>query len=163
MTARRRVLMVAGLLFSAAALPASESPVVGHDLKQLRAPGISAVMWTRRSSTYTLQIVFPGRGFRVGNVAAAPSPQPVSASNGNPSLPYPDIRAWVLHASGAALSPLRRHAVTGTKATPVARSAQDNTARTEINYEFDLATGEEAVAVALSVHGQFYIEKLAPL
>ncbi len=90
-------------LLAGAATPVTEpvDPVVGHALAELEIPGeVTAVLWTRRTTHYTLQISrrTAGTGLR-GRVARQ---TPASAPAGEKD----DVQVWLLRADGTHISPL---------------------------------------------------------
>ena len=128
-------------------LPAEpQTPVLAQDLKKLRAPGkVASVLWTRRTDQYTLQIVFP-RSYRMPAVDA--QRKPVSAAT-NPS-----IQAWLLKADGTVIPASRR-------SVSISGQTQGNPPD-EVLYSIPLPAGREAVAVALMIDNDYYIEQLQP-
>lgn len=121
--------------------------VVAQDLKQLRAPGkISAALWTRRNDFYTLQIVLDVRGSRLMQTGQRIIPQASS---------IPQVQVWLLRGDGTLILP-RRTEVPGSGT----RELGPRTIALEASYSFPDTAGKEAVAVAMSVDGNFYIEKL---
>ncbi|MDQ2640348.1 MAG: hypothetical protein M3Y79_07200 [Pseudomonadota bacterium] len=154
------VLACALLSFSfsaAAAAPTAEpgDPVVGHALTQLEIPGeVSAVMWTKRATHFTLQISrrTAGTGTR-GPVAKR-------TAAGDPPPEKDDVQVWLLRADGTHIEPLPRSTV-----LPSLRemSGCGRCLGYWINYAFPLAAAEDAVAVAMQFNGRFLIEKLPAL
>lgn len=136
---------------------AQETPPA-HDLKKLRVDDkVQAVLWTRRSDGYTLQVVFP-RSSRVLD------PRQQDPGRGGPLLAYPDVRVWLLKEDGSLIEPTRRLGVAPTtQAAVVARGADDRIVRMEVLYHFPLSAGTEAVAVAVKVDGEYRIEPIIPL
>jgi hypothetical protein len=128
--------------FCGAAAPSSltaaaESPVLAQDLKKLRAPGkVASVLWTRRSDHYTLQVLFP-RNYRI----------PSGVKN-------PVVQAWLLKADGTLIVAARRS---------VSISGQrPGGPPDEVLYSIPLPEGKEAVAVALMIDSDYYIQELQP-
>jgi hypothetical protein len=136
-----------------------EAQVVARDLQKLRVPGkVSAVVWTRRNDTCTLQVVLQmTTEYQIrakvyaqraaAGVAGAPLPTPK----------LPDVQAWLLGQDGAAIS-----RIAGTPAFPAVIKASDGVPL-EMQYSYPLAAAQEAVAVAIMVDGVYFIEQLLPL
>jgi len=123
--------------------PVAQDSVVARDLKKLRVPGkVAAVLWTRRNDRFTLQVVPPG-GSRIGYVAK-PDPKAQSFAD--------RIQVWLLRADGTMIMPAGF-------ATPGANPGK-NLPPVEVLYAFPLSANKEAVAVAMKVDDQFYIEEL---
>lgn len=154
-------LLAAALVGLFTALPAAlaDEPGRALNLTLLRSEGrIEAVLWTRRTDHYTLQVVFPRRG-RI----SAPT-QKVVENDPDPRLAYPDVRVWVLKADGTVIPPLQRLGVSpDLTATPVPRGASDGNTRIEVMYRFPLSAGTEAVAIAVAVDGEHRIQQVTAL
>lgn len=137
---------------------ASEAQVVAQDLPKLRVPGkISAVVWTRRNESYTLQVVLqmPVEYQIASKVAAQRAAQGLApAPPATPKLPQ--VQAWLLKLDGTLAA---RNA--GSPAFPAATRASDGVPL-EVKYSFPMSAAEEAVAVAIMVDGVYYIEPLKP-
>lgn len=136
------------------AATAAEPAVVAQDLVNVRASGkIAAALWTRRPDSYTLQLVLGTSGSRVlplvdGRRMVTPSTTLV--------LEVPEIRVWLLRADGRQILP--------TWYTPGATSKPEPCFRTcEKLYRFPLADSAEAVAMAIRIDDEYYIEKLESL
>jgi hypothetical protein len=120
---------------------AQEPPVLAQDLKKLRVPGkVGSVLWTRRTDQYTLQVVFP-RSYRM-------LPKQPPATN-------PAVQAWLLKADGTLIAAARR-----TVSMPGQSSGN---LPDEVLYSIPLSAGQEAVAVALMIDSDYYIQELKPL
>jgi hypothetical protein len=116
--------------------------VLAQDLKKLRVPGkVAAVLWTLRADHYTLQVLFP-RNSRMRSVP------------GQNLVKDPVIQAWLLKADGT-LVPAARRSVSISGQSP-------GTPPDEILYSIALPAGREAVAVALMIDNDYYIEQLKP-
>lgn len=159
---QRVVLVLAAALLStafaaSAAAPTSEpgGPVLGHTLTQLEIPGkVSAVMWTRRPTHFTLQISRRTADER-GNFRGASRTAPPA---GTPD--QDQVQAWLLRADGTHIAPLH-----GPGLLP-SISDMNRCIRCLgywVSYSFPLSAGEEAVAVAIQFNDQFLIEKLPAL
>ena len=124
------------LICCAAVVPlaaAQETSVLAQDLRKLRVSGkVSAVLWTRRTDSCTLQVVLPR--------------QPQG---------YASIQIWLLKSDGTQIPPMRRWETPATAKTCLRCIAS------EVEYSFPLAAGGEAVAAAISIDGDYYIERLA--
>ncbi len=94
---------------------------------------VESVLWTRRSDRYTLQIVFP-RTSRVLRPQA-----------------NPEVTLWLLGADGIAI--------------PTSRAAPQTSGPLagEIAYSVSLSAGESAVAAAIKVDDEYFIERLQAL
>lgn len=114
----------------------SDSPsVVAHRVIAPKAsPKVGTVLWTRRTDRYTLQVVFP-------RSSAVPSRQQ-----------NPAVTLWLLGADGAVISSSK---------DPV--PVKSNTPPAEVSYSVPLSSGEAAVAAALRIDDEYFIEKLQPL
>lgn len=129
---------------------AEKRDVVSQDLKQLRAPGkIEAAIWTRRPEGYTLQVVL---NLNTPSLGPMDGRRKVPSAGPEPS-PLAQIKVWLLRADGSLIQPRRTELPNPAIAGPRTR-AMDAT------YVFPEAAGTEAVAVAMQVDGEFYIEKL---
>lgn len=122
-------------------------PVVAQDLKQLRIGEISAVLWTRRTDRYTLQVIMARPGALVGSrLSAAMQPPPAS------SAAAPQV--WLLAPDGKVLAPA------STLQTPQDGKCALRCLGYEYLYSFARAAAQEAVAVAIQHNGERRIEKL---
>lgn len=146
------------ITFSAGALPASpaaDPAVVGVALTDLEIPGkVSAVMWTKRPTYFTLQI----------NRRTAPTgirgPVATRTASGDPGPEKDDVQVWLLRADGTHIEPLPRSTVLPSfPEQGCGPRCQGYT----INYAFPLTAAQDAVAVAMQFNGQFLIEKLPAL
>ena len=143
-----------------ACLTAAQSrDIISQDLKQLRAPGkVEAAIWTRRPEGYTLQVVLkltsPAPLRLVDGRRSVPG-----AESGSPRLPapaMPQLQVWVLRADGTIIQPRNTRPANAATAPP--RSLV-----VDATYVFPDVAAEQAVAVAMRVDGDFYIEKLESL
>jgi hypothetical protein len=144
-----------------AASPGAQSvPVLSQDLASLKGTkGVSAALWTRRPDSYTLQLVLPVSGSRmlplvdgrrmvtVSTVASATSPAPTRIKT----------NVWLLRADGTQILPTFR-SPDPSLAQCVARCIAG-----EVLYRFSIADARQAVAAAIQVGENFYIERLATL
>jgi hypothetical protein len=172
------VALLAAVTNSVAAMSAEAdvAAVVAQDLLTVRDSGkVKAAIWTRRPDSYTLQLVtgvpsdiFVGRtianlrgldpsfgtrtlqmveGRRVAGQRITPLPRIA-----------PKIQVWLLRADGTQILPTWR------SAEPVAgKTCSLRCIATETLFRFSLPEGAQAVAAAISIDEQYYIEKLQPL
>jgi hypothetical protein len=96
------------------------------------------VLWTRRPDHYTLQVVLP---------------KPDYAPTGR----QPDVTLWLLGADGVAIPTSRVRPVKNTSTFAIQYSVS------EISYAVPLSSGQSAVAVALKIDNDYFIQKLKPL
>ena len=147
-------LVLAGVLTpTIAASPADEPAVLARGLDNLReAPGIAAVLWTRRVTVCTLQVILPSPVYgRRGGTGDAPQ--------GPPKAPAPiKLEVWLRKADGSTVSPSGRWESTGFNAPAVSRRAPGP----EVLFAFPLSAAREAIAVVMRVDGAEYTEKLEP-
>lgn len=124
-------------------IPVLASEPSGIYMQELTAAKASAkvatVLWTRRSDRYTLQVVFPKE-----------SP----ASFFVPAGVAPTVRVWLLSADGSAI--------------PVARNPPENgnemsSRPGEITYAVSRAAGQKAVAAALRIDDEYFIDAISPI
>ena len=126
----------------------AETPVLAKDLNTARLPGkVAAVLWTVRTDHCTLQIVFPN----AGRIAQAVRNDPEFKAR------RPDIQAWLLKADGTLIAPTRR------LEPGVAAKDRRQPYGVEILFDYPLSADKEAVAAAISIDGEFYIEQLGSL
>jgi hypothetical protein len=96
-------------LFLSYGAPAGEQPQVVA--QQLHSPKtskkIAAVLWTRRSNEYTLQIVFS----RTGGIIGIVDGQSILGPQGQ----HPTVMAWLLRADGTAIPTKRTPSQTSSK------------------------------------------------
>ncbi len=188
-TVRVALICCAGTLPAVAAAP--DVPVLAQELEKVRASGeVLAALWTRRSDSYTLQIVlrnplsgvFGSRtlalidGRRVvstsnqADVAMPPNPatqisrpdaEAIKTLVGDALKPLPRTQVWLLGPDGTLILPTQRPA---DNSRPNATSLRNiGTAGSELLYRFLLSDGQNAVAAAVMIGDNFYIERLAPL
>lgn len=141
--------LVAALLCVPAALAvhaADATAVVSQNLKAATASTkIVAAIWTRRGDRYTLQIVFP----RWSELILVEGRQLVA-----PHATRPSVTVWLLRADGTAIP---------TKGEPPLEGAAKNVLPTETAYSVSLSAGEEAVAAAIRIDDEYYVEPLQSL
>lgn len=86
--------------------------------------------------------------------APAPTSTPMSVNQPYPpKIRYGSIEVWLLKADGTQILPV-------TYSCDVATRPASGQTPVEITYDFPLADGEQAVAAAIRVDGNYYIEKL---
>lgn len=137
-TGRSAVRTVLAAIFCAMAMPstiaAQAEPGAAQQLASPReSPKVEAVLWTRRSDRYTLQVIFP---------------LPPTATRIVPLKNAPPVDVWLLKADGTVI-PVTRE-------PPLANTL-------EVGFSVSLAAGETAVAAALRIDDQYFIEALQPL
>jgi hypothetical protein len=146
-----RVLLGACALFLCAAVHppglAAEPPRVAA--QQLNGPTVSkkvsAVLWTRRPDRYTLQVVFPREGRILPMVDGR---KLVGSATQNPA-----VTLWLLRADGAAIS--------ATKETTLRE--KQGFLPIEVSYSVPLLVGDQAVAAAIRIDDEYFIEPLQNL
>lgn len=134
---RKLTTIPASLLIALLVFPvtATSAEVVSQQLTAAKdSEAIAAVLWTRRADRYTLQVVFP-RSYR------------------SMSGPAPKVTLWLLAGDGTVI-PVSNAQPLGTR-TPRAPNAP-----TEAAFSVPLASGERAVAAAIRVDEEFFIEPL---
>jgi hypothetical protein len=148
------MILVLGTASVHAAAPGTQ--VVAQDLQKLRVPGkISAVVWTRRDESCTLQVVLQMPvDYQVAMKVHAQRQAREMASKQPATPQLPQVQAWLLKADGThiARSP-------GSPAFPAVARASDGVPL-EVKYSFPLAAAQEGVAVAIMVDGEYSIESL---
>jgi hypothetical protein len=165
-------LLFAALIASAASgvFPAGTgqtTPVVAQDLVTLRASDkVSAAIWTRRANSYTLQLVMKsGVGAPFGSRALelADGRRMVATFRTNPADVQPpeklETRVWLLRADGTQILP----AVPSTNPSVDSCSKNFRCIAVDVLYRFSIADATAAVAIAIGIGDEFYIEKLQPL
>lgn len=136
----------ASLLWGGFTLPALAADSGDVEALQLTTPTktnkVAAVLWTRRADRYTLQVVFP-RETRI--VILGDGRMADTARQHNPT-----VALWLLRADGTVI-PAR-------SATPLkTRSGQP---AAEVAYSVSLPDGEQAVAAAIRIDDEYFIEPL---
>lgn len=137
---------------------AVDAQVVAQDLPQLRVPGkVSAVVWTRRSDVYTLQIVLqtPPDYQHAAKVAVQRAAQGLAPAP-PPTPVLPRVQAWLLKADGSVVS-----RTPGTPEFPVPMRGSDGVPL-EVKYSFAQSAGEQAVAVAVMIDSVYSVQALRP-
>lgn len=114
-------------------------PVVAQDLNKARASGkLGAILWTRRADVCTLQLVI-----NVPN-SFPPSKKPVS---------LPHIQVWLLKPDGSAVP-------WSQVIKPDMSKLGGRTIALDMMYRYPLSASQDAVAAAIMVDDQYYVEPL---
>jgi len=131
------------LLCSAAVMSdaraAEQVQVLAQDLNKPRESGnVAAVLWTRRADTCTLQLVInlPGTWTSPAKIKALPR-----------------IQVWLLKPDGSAIP-------WSQMIPPDTRDAGGRQFTVELMYRYPLSASQDAVAAAIMVDDQYYIEQL---
>lgn len=149
------------------AAPGEATPVLAQDLVTLRnSSKVSAAIWTRRANSYTLQLVMKsGFGLALGARALelVDGRRMVSSSRVVPADTQPAKRpqtsVWLLRADGTQILP-------GAPSTnPSVDSCSKNIRciAVDVQYRFSIADATAAVAIAVRIDDEYFIEKLQPL
>jgi hypothetical protein len=129
-----------------------EPAVVAQDLKKMRLPGrVAAVLWTRRSDYYTLQIAYPN----MSRIIRAEKADPSIKSQGS------EVQMWLLKADGSVILPLWR----STDATANNATTKDkfkSAPTRDVIFRFPLSAGMEAVAAAVQIGDTFLVDQITP-
>jgi hypothetical protein len=142
------LLCSASTTLSFAAEPAPR--ILAQDLIKARDAGkAGAVLWTRRTDSYTLQVVLPRQPERIAVRAPA---QPAAVKS-------PEVEVWLLRLDGSRIPWLRRWESPAYE-NPQLRGRQVGA---EVNFSFPLSAGKEAVTAAIQIGQELFIEKLEPL
>jgi len=142
-------LLGAGLACGFPALPChavtqDAPPVLAQDLGRLRIAGkVGAVLWTVRTDSCTLQVVPPSPG----RISDAVSHDPKM------SRQAPHVQVWLLKADGSVIAPVAMKSGPGPGTVA---------ARPELTFRFPRSASSEAVAAAMMVDGEYYIDGLKP-
>ena len=183
-------ILLAACLAIAAALPVAaattEPAALSQDLVNVRASDkIRDARWMRQADSYTLQILRVGF---IGETIASLRGLDPTFSPRNPTPPVdqspatakiaakiPKIQVWVLRADGTEIIPVRRSGPSFVDTCPDRKPGQIDAASAhagvldrsclamQLLYGFPAAEGAQAVAVAISVDDDYYIEKLRAL
>jgi hypothetical protein len=132
----------------------ADSQVVAQDLRNIRGSGkVMGAQWTVRKDRYTLQLVLP-------------MPQPLQNLAGpvvvTPPGTSPEparVRVWVLKADGTQIYQLHG---TG-KPKPEGLSGGSRNTSYSLTYAYPLETGKDAVAVAIQINDDYFIDPLQPM
>ncbi|HYP79809.1 MAG TPA: hypothetical protein VEQ17_05945 [Steroidobacteraceae bacterium] len=144
------VAMFRGIALGQEAAVLRDPVVLAQDLQTLRAAGsFAAVLWTRRTTLCTLQVVL-ARPQGAGRVSTAQAPPEVK--------PQPlDIEVWLLRADGTKIPPTGRWQSRNFNehAPLVSRGPAP-----EVLFGFPLSAAGEAVTAVMTVNGKTYVEPL---
>lgn len=164
MHAARSLAIIAFALVCTTAIPhhtlaAPAAPVVAQELANVRASGkVMTALWTVRKNAYTLQLVFPfqqnamaPREFsRTGaNGVSGKSAQPQAAS----------VQVWLLKADGTQV--FQVHGAPPPK--PEGLPGNFRTTSYTYTWHFPIEESRQAVAMAIRINDDFYIDQLKPL
>jgi hypothetical protein len=132
----------------------TEEPVVlAQDLEKMRVPGrVAAVLWTRRSDYYTLQIAKPNMG-RILRVSAQDTSFRSQPSN---------IQMWLLRADGTVITPLWRSIDPAPEPASSAKKGPATTPMTDVIFRYPLSAGTQAVAAAIQIGDTFIVDQIEP-
>lgn len=132
--------IVFGVLACSAAMNSSAQVVEppGIYMQELAAAKaskkVAAVLWTRRSDRFTLQVVFPKESRRRMFL---------------PENMHPAVRLWLLSADGLVMSAAGVPPQDGEASAPT---------RNEQTYTVSLSAGAKAVAVVLQIDDQYFVD-----
>lgn len=151
--ARVAVALFCGTAIAQAPSPAQEPVVLAQGLKNLEeAPRIDAVLWTRRTTVCTLQVILPSPVYGMRGVRG-------DAPQGWPKPPAPmNLQVWLLKSDGSTIHPSGRWESPGFNAPTVAGRAPGP----EVLFAFPLSAAAEAVTAVMVVDGTSYMQKLEP-
>jgi hypothetical protein len=159
------LVLCVGSAFPAA--PGETAPVVAQDLVTLRnSSQVSAAIWTRRANSYTLQLVMKGgidAAFGSRTLELVDGRRMVSTSRAISAdvqpAKRPQTSVWLLRADGTQILP----AVPSTSPSPDSCSKNLRCIAVDVLYRFSVADAVSAVAIAVRIDDEFFIEKLQPL
>ena len=158
---KRHTLMLSAMILALAvgaaigqdAVGPQEPAVVAQDLQKLRAAGrFSAVLWTRRTTLYTMQVVLPRPGD--SRVVRTELAQPGE----KPQLLEIDI--WLLRADGTKIPATGRWESANFNKLPSVAFIRGP--GPEVLFAFPLSAAREAVTAVMLLNGQTYVETLQP-
>lgn len=132
-----------------------QRPVVAQELKNVRASGkVMTALWTRRVDAYTLQLVFPI--IRPARTTAASVDGVALGFPASPAVPA-RVKIWLINPDGSQ--------VPSTYQSPAPKAEQLNCMRCisyEVSYSFSSNAAEKAVAAAVQINDEFFIDQLQP-
>jgi hypothetical protein len=136
---------------AAAQASVGQPPILVQELKTVRASGkVMTALWTRRTNSYTLQLVFAlTRTARTTATRVEAAPQKAGS--------VARVQVWLLRADGTQAWP--------TYQSPPPKPEQINCVRCisyEVSYSFPLLAGKDAVAAAVQINDEFFIDQLEP-
>jgi hypothetical protein len=132
--------------------PGEQPPVLAQELETVRASGkVMTALWTRRSDSYTLQLVFPIPGTARPGAARRESASPAAGIQASLAR----VKIWLLNADGSQSLPTYRSAPPKLEQVSCMRCISY-----EVSYSFPLQLGENAVAAAVQINDEFFIDPL---
>jgi hypothetical protein len=134
--------------------PVDKVAVLAQNLTKLESTGkVKAALWTLRNDSCTLQLVLPWGMAPLDRNAPL---KPVELFGPGLAAPLPEVKVWLLTANGAQIS-----------ATKVSRPDPEKfglrTIAAEFSYSFPRWVNGQAVAAAIQIGDDYYIEKLQKL
>ena len=145
--------LICCLAIAQAPSPAQEPVVLAQSLKALEeAPRIDAVLWTRRTTVCTLQVILPSPVYGMRGVRSETPPAPQK-----PPAPM-NLQVWLLRSDGSTIQPRGRWESRGFNSSAVALRAPGP----EVLFAFPLSAADEAVTAIMRVDGHSYVQKLEP-
>lgn len=136
--------------------PVANAAVLAQNLKKLESTGkVKAALWTLRNDSCTLQLVLPWElgGRPVIDPTAA---QPIVLTGRTLAGPLPAVKVWLLTASGSQISPT-------TVVRPDPSKYTLRTIAADYSFSFPRWVNGQAVAAAIQIGDDFYIEALQEL
>jgi len=133
----------------------ANSAVLAQNLTSLESTGkVKAALWTLRNDSCTLQLVLP---WGMAPIDRNSKPlQPVELFGRAAAAPLPAVHVWLLTANGAQIS-----ATSVSRPDPMKFGMR--TIAAEYSYSFPRWLNGQAVAAAIQIGDDFYIEKLNTL
>jgi hypothetical protein len=127
--------------------------VLAQNLKQLESTGkVKTALWTLRNDSCTLQLILPW-----GTAPTDPGTlSEVVLHGAGLAGPLPAVKVWLLTADGTQIS-----ATNVSRPDPAKFSLR--TIAAEFSYSFPRSANGEAVAAAIQIGDDFYVEKLEKL
>ena len=147
----------------AMAATAARSPVVSQELVKVRESSrVQAAIWTRRPDAFTLQLVFHPMALVDGRTLKLVDGRRMTPASGTSAArlqttKQSEVSVWLLRADGTQI----QTRVPWTNPSPENCGIRCNAI--EILYRFSIAEASQAVAAAVRIGDDFYIEKLQPL
>lgn len=140
-----------------------EVRVLAQDLVTVRASkSLNAALWTRRRDSYTLQLVLGGGMFPRGSGTRAMTGERIISISAKPPAgaqppKLPETNVWLLRADGTQIRPISSSTI------PSPDKCTGRCIAVEVLYRFSIADAEQAIAAAVRIGDDFYIEKLQSL
>ena len=142
------IALACGMASTPRALAQENTGVVAQDLNAARASGkLAAVLWTRRADVCTLQLVINWRGSIMPELLRGLMPETTKRT------PLPQIQVWLLKPDGSTV-PWSRVVY------PDMNKVGMRTTAVELMYRYPLSASQDAVAAAIMIDDQYYIEQL---